>query len=914
MGANVRGRGRVFAAALALGMFGCDSGGSGSTPIAMDMDAMPPGQAEGGTSDPGPDDNPAAPDGGFDADAGTVTPGSPEGGAGDSGTTAEAGTPEAGSETPGAAGFCGDGTVDDGETCDDGGESETCDTDCTVRECGDGVVNATAGEQCDDIGESATCDADCSAAFCGDGTINATRAEECDDSGESATCDADCTARSCGDGITNLTAGEQCDAAGETADCDDDCTPARCGDGTINATAGETCDDAGESATCDLDCSARSCGDGVINLTAGEQCDDQMETADCDDDCTLAFCGDGTTNDARGETCDDAGESATCDSNCSLRECGDGTINPSAGEQCDDEGESTTCDDDCTVAYCGDGTTNETRGEQCDDGNDVEDDFCNDRCIEATCEDGTANGDETDVDCGGSCAALCTGGQGCNLDEECTTGRCHPGTGTCQPNRSCLSHLGDNPDAESGLYMIDPDGEGGDDPFEVYCDMETDGGGWQFVSAVDASTGGVIFGDVFCTDTTIAGNCRGRIHASQVSGGGQVLVVDDDNDQWVRYEGWSGDANSGLRYFSRELTLTASSDCGNADNTCGAVLDSDLRVGRTSGHQIVTGGQLLQWWRFGGWWIGANPGSGNTQGRLHATKYDTTNDLRARTDSNLDTVLVGDGDQRLFYRANTCADGEFNGNETGLDCGGICGDCPQGGACNHGGDCESGICDGGLCAAIAESCTQIFNADPSAPGGVYTIDSDGADPGGPFPVYCDMATDGGGWTLAFATKEFVARIDADPGAASQNFANESITDFINPPTIMEGHAVPSSANEVLWMCDQNGGLNSTRWWRGELPSQLVDETHTSGGHAFTTLAQSTNASQTPDFYVEGSSNFPTFRYLFLADGTTDSCGSASWGGNCYQSGCASSTGQCASSRMCDGVASTGASRFWLFWR
>jgi cysteine-rich repeat protein len=51
--------------------------------------------------------------------------------------------------------FCGNGTTESGEDCDDGGESATCDGDCTLASCGDGTVNATAGEECDDANAAA---------------------------------------------------------------------------------------------------------------------------------------------------------------------------------------------------------------------------------------------------------------------------------------------------------------------------------------------------------------------------------------------------------------------------------------------------------------------------------------------------------------------------------------------------------------------------------------------------------------------------------------------------------------------------------------------------------------------------------------------------------------------------------------
>jgi cysteine-rich repeat protein len=171
-------------------------------------------------------------------------------------------------------GVCGNGVVEEPEQCDAGGESATCDTDCTLAICGDGTLNVTAGEQCDTAGESAACNADCTLAACGDHKVNRTAGEECDDGGESATCDADCTVAVCGDGTTNATAGEDCDDGGESATCNTDCTVAVCGDSKVNHTAGEECDDGGQSASCDANCTAAWCGDGTLNTAAGEQCDD----------------------------------------------------------------------------------------------------------------------------------------------------------------------------------------------------------------------------------------------------------------------------------------------------------------------------------------------------------------------------------------------------------------------------------------------------------------------------------------------------------------------------------------------------------------------------------------------------------------------------------------------------------------
>ncbi len=62
-------------------------------------------------------------------------------------------TTDACEHTPGA-GCCGNGTIDPGETCDDGNriDGDGCSATCRDAACGDGVVDELRGEQCDDGG------------------------------------------------------------------------------------------------------------------------------------------------------------------------------------------------------------------------------------------------------------------------------------------------------------------------------------------------------------------------------------------------------------------------------------------------------------------------------------------------------------------------------------------------------------------------------------------------------------------------------------------------------------------------------------------------------------------------------------------------------------------------------------------
>lgn len=164
---------------------------------------------------------------------------------------------------------CGDGHVDPGETCDDGGAQTSCDYDCTNIECRDGIANTIAGEACDpSVNGPVKCDADCTPVACHDGVVNREAGEFCDtnpdttDDGCNTGCQLDFI--TCGDGVVQAP-GEQCDDSNQVDEdiCRNDCQWAECGDGRLtNAPADnyvEECDDSnsvdgdGCSATCTVE-------------------------------------------------------------------------------------------------------------------------------------------------------------------------------------------------------------------------------------------------------------------------------------------------------------------------------------------------------------------------------------------------------------------------------------------------------------------------------------------------------------------------------------------------------------------------------------------------------------------------------------------------------------------------------------
>lgn len=333
-----------------------------------------------------------------------------------------------------------------GEDC----ESGICDTamgTCAPARCDDDVRNGSetdvdcGGSACPACGNGGTCErpADCQSGTCnqrtcappgcGDGVVQGD--EDCDDTGASAACDADCTLPVCGDGVINAAAGEACDTA------DGMCCSTTCTDlvaaGTVCRVAAAACDDVevcdGVNAPCPPDAlqpQGSLCRAVAGDCDVAEQCDG-MNT-DCPPDALQpqgTVCRAGARDCDAAEQCD--GAVASCPADAAAVD----------GSACDDCSAGPGLCDVCTAGecpnLCGNGVIDREVGEECDGSQDA------------------------------SCPGHC--------DQSCA----------CAFPPTCLAYKTAVPALPDGRYTIDPDGAGGLEPFEVPCDMTTDGGGWTVI-------------------------------------------------------------------------------------------------------------------------------------------------------------------------------------------------------------------------------------------------------------------------------------------------------------------------------------------------------------------------------------------------------------------------------------------------
>src|SRR5262245_61699547 len=223
---------------------------------------------------------------------------------------------------------------------------------------------------------------------------------------------------------------------GEDADCpsgDTACQTRACDQGrcVFQATVPGTRVSSGELG----DCKAVAC-DGLGNESI---VDDDDDLPDDGLTCTVDTCNQGTPvhgpaqagkpcTEGGGVVCDGVGQCVACLEDA---QCGGGLVcqqHVCVAPTCiDGSRNGNESDVDCggSCAPCGPGM-------QCGTNADCAGALCvgvPSTCA-ATCSDGVTNQDETDVDCGGVCGATCPVGQQCNASGDCATSYCS--SGTCQ--------------------------------------------------------------------------------------------------------------------------------------------------------------------------------------------------------------------------------------------------------------------------------------------------------------------------------------------------------------------------------------------------------------------------------------------------------------------------------------------------
>lgn len=230
-------------------------------------------------------------------------------------------------------------------------------------------------------------------------------------------------------------------------------------------------DDADGDGFCLDDCAP---DDPAVYPTATEVCNEVDDNCDgtVDEGVTVASWADAdgdTFGDpgARTDACDVPAGNVTDDSDCDDL---DSAVHPSATELCNER------DDDCDSLVDEDLASTWYA--------DADGDGYGDPAAPVTaCSSAGLSAVGTDCD-DGAATTFPGADEPCDdVDNDCD-GVIDDGADACPAGRNCLDILESGGSTGDGTYLIDPDGSGGAEAFEVLCDMTSDGGG--FTQAIQA--------------------------------------------------------------------------------------------------------------------------------------------------------------------------------------------------------------------------------------------------------------------------------------------------------------------------------------------------------------------------------------------------------------------------------------------
>ena len=484
------------------------------------------------------------------------------------------------------------------------------------------------------------------------------------------------------------------------------CIVSPCIDGTkdygeSDVDCGHVCPGAcGVSRACvvDADCASGVCS--VAGLCVASRCQDgKKDGAETNVDCgggACAGCADGAT----------CGTGADCLSGlchgfrhfCTSDPCNDGL------KDGDEAGI------DCGGSKCGPCGL----GKACATGSDCASGFCSARnaCVESQCRDGRKNGNELDVDCGGSCPLACGQGSPCTQPSDCLSGLCSATTGKCIGNR-CLDTVkdGDETDVDCGgtcptACALGKSCKAAGDCASHICNTQTEtcvATRCQDGVRDDAETG-VDCGGGTCAACGIGGACSQDSDCTGICAPGSKTCVlnhcfdflADADETGVDCGGaLCGGCKVGVACkLDRDCTSGA---CG-AAGTCAKDRCSDGKVDGTE-TAIDCGGSCA------GCAVGQACGKGTDCGSGACSASTHTCLAGCTTGADCSTTICNAVSGACVTTA--CQDGVQDGKESGVDCGGGCPTgCGVGAVCAVPADCASGACNVSTLLCVVDHCSD----------------------------------------------------------------------------------------------------------------------------------------------------------------------------------------------------------------
>ena len=424
------------------------------------------------------------------------------------------------------------------------------------------------------------------------------------------------------------------------------CQPPRCGDGIMNGD--ETDVDCGQTAcmrgcqlgqACDsmADCEAGTCTGGFC--VASHCSDGVINAGETDLDCGGADCGPCMNGQACGNSDDNCMSPTGCiEGFCRTTECANGAMDgDEIGVDCGG-GECPGCPD----------------GTMCMMPTDCRSGRCETTCT--SCADGVQNGDESDVDCGGSECRRCYGGEVCTDGPDCATGVCT--SGICEGG---------------GLYYDE--------------DFSTGDGGWTAGGTSSSWAYGAPSSDIIDSArsgsmvwvTNPAGDYNSNEESQVESPTFDLSTATDDPllEMWIWFE---------TEPNFDEFWLEVSTDDGGTWT------------------KVVDDGTAINWYNDldNEWWEDTNGGWMKVSAILTGTAGSAMTKLRIRCSTDSSGERDGLAFDDIVVREDLCRNGIQDPGEADVDCGGECELCPDGAGCAMNADCFSGRCDTDTCGSCRD--------------------------------------------------------------------------------------------------------------------------------------------------------------------------------------------------------------------